>query len=382
MKTMTILGALLAASTLAGCAASADSTDAAPEVREGATHVAGYALPTCADPSGFCISTIPAPSYLPPRGGFDADARGLYYISYRPDYAGAPDYYTALHVDFDGHLVSQSGALPGRPQVQNPVVLGNYFTFGEGTRNAVMDYTGANAPFLTDPTPYPKYPDMHPNGGVILGDGRYLSTTAYGGSLLGMNGNGTWAYPIECGPDVADQCQRPATDNTPYANGYIVAWPGGIQRIGVASALSRQQSYTRCNIPASWSRVSSGAPLASASDVPQGGMHAAFRLDDGTLVDCRDTGTAPVLSRVSLPATARNYQFDGTGALWIALMDLPEMAVRWTNGSVSRIALTTAQPNSTIYDEYKPIYVKVLPDDSVVVLTAGSHFLRIKRRGA
>jgi hypothetical protein len=338
----------------------------------------GFALPACSDPSGFCMWSIPAPTYLPPRGAFDADSRGLVYISYRPEAGGGADYYTALRVDYMGRIISQSRPLPGRPSVKNPVIYGNSFVFGEGTRNVVMDVTGATSPYLTSADPYTQWNGMHPNGGVILGDGRFMTTTDYGGSSLGVNGS-VWAYPLECGPTAADMCQRPATDHAPGQTGYLVSWPGGVQRVQVGAGDARTRTYARCNIPANWARVDPNAPLASAPDVVvTGGMHAVFRLTSGQLIDCRDDRSL-ALNAVWTPSFARDYELDSTGALWVAPMDHAEITYRSRTGTIERIGLTTAQPGSVMYEDYKPVYVKILSDDSVVVLTRGNRFLRIKR---
>lgn len=388
-----LLGSLLLAAA-SGCsleAASSDAPDAPadtlPDVDVGVSHTAGYVLPACSDPSGFCITTIPVPSYLPARGGFDADSRGLFYISYRPDFVSGtvtyPDYYTALQVDWNGHVVSQSKPLPGRPSVVNPVVVGNRFVFGEGTRNAVMDVTGASSSYLTGAEPFPGYAYAHPNGGVKTGDGRYVSTTTYGGTALGIGGSYGPQTVIECGPDDPYMCQRPATDRTPGANGFLVTVPYGVARVRVGTTGGLAVTYAYCGVPASSPRINPGAPLASAPDVGAGELHAAFRvLDTGTLYDCRSTANANVFSLkpVTLPAIPRDYAYDSEGTLWIAMVGRTDLALRSASGSMRYVKLTSAQPGSPTYDEYVPVHVKLMPDDSAVVLTAGGHFLRIRSR--
>jgi hypothetical protein len=241
-----------------------------------------------------------------------------------------------------------------------------------------MDVTGASASYLTSADPYPEWNGMNPNGGVILGDGRFLATTEYGGSSIGVNGS-VWAYPVECGWTASDMCQRPATDHAPGQTGYLVTWPGGVQRVQVGAGAARSMIYGRCNIPTHWARVDATAPLASAPDVvTTGGMHAVFRLTTGQLIDCRDDRSL-ALNVVPVPSLARDYELDSTGGLWVAPMDHAEITFRSRSGTVQRVALTSAQPGSVTYEDYKPTFIKVLSDDTVVVLTRSARFLRIKR---
>jgi hypothetical protein len=379
LSSATLVSVLLSA--LSGCAYEASDEargEPAASTEEAFTVMtlgpAGYALPICTDASGFCKTTIQAPSYLPPHGDFALDTTGLYFASYRAN----GDFYTAVRLDWFGNVVSQSAAMPGKPAVKNPSLWSGRYVFGDGAQNVVMDVSGATPAYTAFALPFSQYPKIHGTGGVVVGSGRFISTFNVMGAARGTLGDAFMTN--RCGPAPYD-CQRPAADRAPGASdAWVVALPYGLEYISAPPNGAVTQTDAFCRLASG--QIDPDAPLVTASDINVGGLHAAMRLTTGTLIDCRQTGAAyaPVQRAIPLPATPTDYDFDPDGNLWITIASTGEVAFRSrATGAVQRFTLTTALPGSTVFDDFRPHYVKALPDGSAVVLTRGDRFVRVWR---